>query len=220
MVLEEKQKTKKCKYCHSEINAEASKCPKCQGDLRSWFSRHFILSVVLGMVILVITATVASPSEKTSTTKRVGDVKVNASPTIGSKDQVYKIGDTVSVLDSEFVVNSVRRTRRIGYYEAKANKEYVVVTITLKNKSKDKDMSFSRTDFKVRNEQGIQDDYASASYRLDDDLTLDSLAAGGIVEGSMAFEVDRGAKLKFLYQPNFFMQDYRIVVDLGPEITN
>ncbi len=43
---------KKCEYCQSEIDAQAKKCPKCQADLRSWFSRHPILTL-LGVVIFL-----------------------------------------------------------------------------------------------------------------------------------------------------------------------
>jgi hypothetical protein len=38
--------TKKCKFCQSEIDTNAKKCPKCQADLRSWFSRHPIITAI------------------------------------------------------------------------------------------------------------------------------------------------------------------------------
>ena len=36
-----------CKYCQSEIDQKATRCPKCQGDLRNWISRHPILTILL-----------------------------------------------------------------------------------------------------------------------------------------------------------------------------
>jgi hypothetical protein len=52
MIEEVKPKTtKQCPHCKSEIPLGAKKCPQCQSDLRSWFRRHPILTV-LGVFIL------------------------------------------------------------------------------------------------------------------------------------------------------------------------
>jgi len=47
----EKNTTKKCPECQTEISAKAKKCPQCQSDLRSWPARHPILTT-LGILIL------------------------------------------------------------------------------------------------------------------------------------------------------------------------
>ena len=46
--------TKKCKYCKAEIDSGARRCPKCQGDLRNWFLRHKILSIIGILFILFV----------------------------------------------------------------------------------------------------------------------------------------------------------------------
>ena len=43
---------KKCKSCQKEIDDKATKCPYCQTDLRSWFKRHPILTLFIGLTIL------------------------------------------------------------------------------------------------------------------------------------------------------------------------
>lgn len=43
---------KTCKACKSEIDAKATKCPKCGTDLRNWFARHPILTILLALLIL------------------------------------------------------------------------------------------------------------------------------------------------------------------------
>ena len=48
------EQTKKCSACAEEIKKEAKKCPKCQKDLRNWFVKHWILSIVLGLLFLWI----------------------------------------------------------------------------------------------------------------------------------------------------------------------
>ncbi len=66
--------TKKiCKYCKSEIILSAKKCPQCQSDLRNWFVRHWIISILLGLIILGIIGsgankdtTTTNPTSKTS----------------------------------------------------------------------------------------------------------------------------------------------------------
>ncbi len=58
--------TKKiCKYCKSEIILSAKKCPQCQSDLRNWFVRHWIISILIGLVVLGI---IGSGSNKNTTT--------------------------------------------------------------------------------------------------------------------------------------------------------
>lgn len=52
--MQEQMKT--CPHCRSEINAQAKKCPQCQTDLRNWFSRHKLLTllgVVIGLPIFI-----------------------------------------------------------------------------------------------------------------------------------------------------------------------
>lgn len=43
---------KKCKHCQSQIDADASRCPKCHGDLRSWFKRHPIITGLLALFFI------------------------------------------------------------------------------------------------------------------------------------------------------------------------
>ena len=38
---------KECKKCKESIQDNADKCPKCQSDLRNWFVRHPILTVLI-----------------------------------------------------------------------------------------------------------------------------------------------------------------------------
>lgn len=56
---------KKCHYCQSDIPDKAKRCPSCQGDLRNWFIRHYVWTVVIGLFALVfVSSSVASLSSK------------------------------------------------------------------------------------------------------------------------------------------------------------
>ena len=57
---------RKCKHCQEVIDEKAKKCPHCQTDLRSWLSRHPILTF-LGLLIFVpIALSSLNKSEPTS----------------------------------------------------------------------------------------------------------------------------------------------------------
>lgn len=46
--------TKKCPKCMTEIDKKASVCPNCKTDLRNWFVRHWIISILLLMFVYYI----------------------------------------------------------------------------------------------------------------------------------------------------------------------
>ncbi len=48
------EEMKKCSGCAEEIKKEAKKCPKCQKDLRNWFVKHWIVSIILGLIVIGI----------------------------------------------------------------------------------------------------------------------------------------------------------------------
>jgi len=78
--------TKQCKQCRTEIDSKASRCPHCQSDLRNWWQKHPVLTIIL--IIFVIppflsgfsmnsntdnksssrSETISSPTEKLSKT--------------------------------------------------------------------------------------------------------------------------------------------------------
>lgn len=45
---------KKCSQCKTDIAKDATKCPQCHADLRSWFRRHYILTTLGVLIILGI----------------------------------------------------------------------------------------------------------------------------------------------------------------------
>ena len=43
---------KNCPHCKEEILKGASKCPKCQSDIRNWFARHPFISIIIFLFLL------------------------------------------------------------------------------------------------------------------------------------------------------------------------
>lgn len=56
--------TKKCKFCQTEIAKEAKICPNCKKDLRSWFRRHPVISILGTVFLFFIILGTASPAGK------------------------------------------------------------------------------------------------------------------------------------------------------------
>lgn len=49
--MENQSITKKCPSCQEKISLNATKCPYCGKDFRSWFRRHPILTAIIGFFI-------------------------------------------------------------------------------------------------------------------------------------------------------------------------
>lgn len=61
--MTESTSVKKCDYCKSEIDSEATRCSKCQADLRGYMKRHPIgafLSIFILFIFLMIILSGAS----------------------------------------------------------------------------------------------------------------------------------------------------------------
>lgn len=72
--------TQKCKFCQENIDKKATRCPKCQSDLRSWFNKHPVLTVLLLIIFLptvigLIGNTGNNVSNNTDTTTTLVDTR-------------------------------------------------------------------------------------------------------------------------------------------------
>ncbi|MFA5993655.1 MAG: hypothetical protein WC823_01705 [Parcubacteria group bacterium] len=68
--------TKKCPKCNEEIQSSAKVCKHCQADLRNWFARHKVLTVILGIIVLGIIGSAGSDNgQKVASTP--SDTKAN-----------------------------------------------------------------------------------------------------------------------------------------------
>ena len=210
---------KKCKNCQKEIDPKAKKCPFCQSDLRNWFARHPILTVLLVLFVLGIFGSASGGNKgtktPTTTSSSVTNTQENVKETVEKKQeqtQIFKIGDTVKMSDYESVVNNVKRYPSYGYGTPKAGNEYVMVNITLRNIGS-KEVSYNPYDFKIQDSNGNQ---TTETYALlEDSFNSGSLALNGIVTGTIPFETPKGdQKLKLIYQPNVWLDNQRINIEL------
>jgi RNA polymerase subunit RPABC4/transcription elongation factor Spt4 len=82
--------TKKCKSCQSEIDAKAKKCPHCHADLRSWFGRHPVWTVILVLIVIGSISSAAESGSKTSSTN-------SSSSTSGGSQNSAQSGQPTSI---------------------------------------------------------------------------------------------------------------------------
>lgn len=72
---------KKCRSCQTEIDSKASKCPHCQADLRNWFAKHKVLTVILVLISIGIISNsgnkgVSSSNNTTSNNEPTKNVEI------------------------------------------------------------------------------------------------------------------------------------------------
>ena len=91
-MIEEKQQnsgqTKKCAKCKEDVLKSAKKCKHCGSDLRNWFMRHKIISLILIVFILGI---IGGGSNEDSKNKSVNNIQAEVEKVDILKDIDYKI---------------------------------------------------------------------------------------------------------------------------------
>lgn len=173
--------------------------------------------VIIVVVIVAVGGGIgASQGDKA---EKIGE---SSSSTTGTDDTAksepaqttFKVGDVISYDNKEIVVSDVVRNYDSGnqYITPSDGKEYVKVTVSITNKS-DKKADYNAYDWKMEDSTG---DIKSYTYVSDDNaLNSGDLAAGGTKVGTIVYEVPAGdAGLKLHYQPNMFLDDKEIVIEL------
>ncbi len=85
---------KKCPQCQTDIPTGAKKCPNCQSDLRSWFERHPISSVILGLLVVGMIVNAIMPSSSVP----------------NSNEQVTKNREIISTVFAKEVIKGILKS--------------------------------------------------------------------------------------------------------------
>lgn len=178
---------KKCKYCQTEIDTNASICPNCKKKQ----GPHVIRWIALGLFLLLIVSCVAGGEETKEEFKKE-----------------YLQGDVVTYNDIVYTIVNVEKTQGNNeWIKPASGNEYVKVTIRIENKSDEK-ISYNALDWQMVNSNGVED--AWGTYSGDDDTELSSgdLDAGGKVEGVLIWEQRIGDEnLRLRYYDNLVWDD-------------
>jgi RNA polymerase subunit RPABC4/transcription elongation factor Spt4 len=123
----EQNPTKKCSQCYTEIPAQAKKCPNCQSDLRNWFVKRPLISLIIILATIgllsAMTSDSSEPAPVAPTVTQESDNDAAFCATVGQYLAIVN-GDQVSVTDNmvvaglEVIAEKAQGTR----FEATANR--------------------------------------------------------------------------------------------------
>ena len=140
-----------------------------------------------------ILGTEVSSTEVNSTEKQTEEVK-----------GIYAVGEEVKLGDNILIVNCFEKFSGSEWDKPKEGNEFVVVNVTIKNGGSS-EITYNPFDFEMQNSSGQITTQAFTTINNDTSLSSGSLAPGGQVNGTIAFEQpigDSGLILK--YKANMF----------------
>lgn len=205
-----KEGTKLCKYCKSDIPADAKVCPNCRKKqgIKIW---QIILIIIV--VFGVIGAFAGGSDEPTSTSNK------SENPEITEKEEQkteFAQNEVVTFKDVDFSITNVTKSAGADYDTPKEGHEYVIVSVKIENKSDEK-ITYNPYDWKMENSNGQEESITFTTIDSDTALSSGDLNAGGVVEGTLAFEQpvgDSGLKLNY-YDNSVFDEEASFKIKLN-----
>lgn len=101
--------TKKCPKCNEDIQSMAKKCKHCGADLRNWFVRHKIVTVILALIVIGAIGSVSgkgdSENSENTPTGQTQSATATQEPAKTPEPSAIKI--TASQLYSEYEENEI-----------------------------------------------------------------------------------------------------------------
>ena len=206
-----KEGTKICKYCKSEIPADAKICPNCrkkQGP-KIWL-------FIVGAIILIAIFAAVFGGSNDNTPVSVNDPETNTGNESQTAKTEFNQDETVLLDGVEYQVTNVTKTKGSDFDSAKEGYEYVVVTVKITNNSEEK-ISYNPLYWKMENSMGQEESQAFTIVDSDTSLNSGDLNPDGTVEGTIAFEQpegDQGLKLNY-YGLNLYDDSplFKIIID-------
>lgn len=151
--MKEKTGTKACKYCKSEIPADAKVCPTCKK--KQGGKTKFIVLAVVAVLIIIIAATSGGSDEprKVDGAGQETSLDTNASEATGKTE--FSVGDTAEQNDVQVTLVSVTESTGSDFSAPADGKVFLLCEFDIVNNSS-KDISVSS----IANFEAYCDDYA------------------------------------------------------------
>jgi len=160
---------------------------------KNWFRRHWIITIILGFVVLGIIGAITSPdgSEQTEKSSEIPE------------QTLFNIGETFVVDDVSFRVNGVSTKSEVGdyildsFFGEKADGIFYIIDLTLENKAQESKDIFMEQ-FKLIDNQGRKFDYDTAAeiyYDEKDAITFGQQLQPGLpISGVKIFDLPTSAE--------------------------
>ncbi|MFH1780601.1 MAG: DUF4352 domain-containing protein, partial [Candidatus Nealsonbacteria bacterium] len=198
-------------HCQTDISIKAKKCPNCQGDLRNWFRRHIVLTVIGSIILFFIIVSAIGSG---------GPSKVGENSTANqesSQAQIFKIGDLVKIGNSIVTVNEIEFSDGGTYTKPTTGNEWLNLNVTIENTSNAQQYVTTLGQMFIRDGEGNSYQVAATNKMMENPgFGLDgSIIAKSKRTGWVGFEIKKGITgLKFQYNASMF-GGKTITVDLG-----
>lgn len=200
----------KCKACGAEIAKSAKTCPQCGAKQK----KHTVLGVVLLVLgVIIVIAAIGGGGKKDSekpqrmsgSTPPTATATPAATPTPAPQDEVFTVGDAVSLDDIVVTLVDVSENTGGNYMTPSDGKVFIVCEFEIENNS-DKDISVSS----MLSFEAYVDDYStnmnlSALLSVDKSQLDGSVAAGKKMNGVIGYEADSDWNtIEISFTPDFW----------------
>ena len=193
---------KKCKYCQSDIAANAKICPNCGKEQ----GKGKIIAIIIIVVLILFAISSGGSDEPKSNDGKNSSNSSKSSENINEK--IFNVGEEIEYKNMKLIVNSVNFKSNYQYNNPDEGNEFVEINVTLENVG-DSEESYNTYDFSIVNSQGSKTDVDFETYTIDGGLSSGELIAGGKVTGNLVFQVPQNdEKLTLYYSPSFWSEKY------------
>ena len=192
---------KKCSYCQTDISSEASICPNCKSDLRSWFRRHPILTVLICLFVIGLFAPPPEDSGRRTSPSSSGTDVWDDTGSAESKTVEYLVGQVIKTKSFELTITKVEEKDTVGgeYFNSQPAEggTYIAVQWKYKNISDKPKGMFSKPTIKLLDSASVEysaDIGASSNYATEiklDRKVLSDLNPGITVNDAEVFEISK-----------------------------
>ena len=154
--------------------------------------KKYLKWIVIVIVIIAIFGAIGSGSSKDENNEddKTVEQKEEKEEKNEEEEKVYSIGQTLTVGDVEYTVNSISSSKNIGteYLNNEAQEMYLIVNISIKNNGDDS-LSVSDNFFKLKKgEKEFSTDTKGNMY-LDQSIIYESINPEATLTGNICFDV-------------------------------
>lgn len=206
MAKYEKEKTKLCKYCQSEVPCKAKVCPHCQKKLKGGKLKWFIIVLIAILLIPSLGRKSTETDTPPKTVSQLGTANGSRQQSNQSSAPVkteYSVGDTLQDGNLQIVyMSSGDYIEENQFSQPKDGYKYIYLQFAFINTSDKSDAHISSFNFSA-----YADGYAADMYFGGGDTLSATLSAGRSTSGYVYFTVPVDtSEIDVEYETNLFTE--------------